>query len=73
MLFLKVDPGVIVTDSNERAKQLMNIGRTPSLHSIIITSENIHQETLTYASSKGLQLYPFTEVEVILQSELSQV
>ncbi|XP_017492543.1 PREDICTED: long-chain-fatty-acid--CoA ligase 1-like [Rhagoletis zephyria] len=59
----EIDPGVIVTDSNERAKQLMSIGRTQSLHSIIITSENIHQETLSYASSKGLQLYPFTEVE----------
>ncbi len=64
MIVCTVDPGVIVTDSNERAKQLMSIGRTQSLHSIIITSENIHQETLSYASSKGLQLYPFTEVEV---------
>lgn len=59
-----VDACVIVTDSNERAKQLINIGRTQSLHSIIITSENIHPETQAYAKNKGIKLYPFTEVEV---------
>lgn len=42
----------------------MSIGRTKSLHSIIITSENIHQETLTYGISKNIKLYPFTEIEV---------
>lgn len=60
----EVDPHVIVTDSNERAKQLMNIGLTKSLHSIIITSENIHPETEAYAKSRNVKLYPFTVVEV---------
>lgn len=59
-----MDPHVIVTDSNERAKQLMNTGLTKSLHSIVITSENIHQETEDYAKSRNVKLYPFTEVEV---------
>ena len=59
-----VDVTIIVTDSNERAKQLMNIGLIKSLRSIIITSENIHSETEIYAKNRNVKLYPFTEVEV---------
>lgn len=59
-----VEPSVIVTDSNERAKYLMNIFGNKFLHSIIITSENIHPETLIYGKSINVKLYPFTEIEV---------
>ncbi|KAH9528423.1 hypothetical protein DERF_002372 [Dermatophagoides farinae] len=58
----QIEPGVIVTDSNERAKKLIRICRS-FLHTIIITSENIHPETLTYGKKMNIKLYPFTEIE----------
>lgn len=63
--FIPVEPGVIVTDSNERAKKLIRICRS-FLHTIIITSENIHPETLTYGKKMNIKLYPFTEIEVLI-------
>lgn len=63
-MFRSVDPEVIVMDSNERTKQLMMMWPSETLKFIVITSENIHPDTLACAKTRNVKLYPFTEVEV---------
>ena len=70
-ILYQVRPVAIVTDSNERAKHIMSLYHSEELHSIIITSENIHPETEAFARDKDLKLYPFTEIEVRRNKKLS--